>query len=148
MTHQLYTKGRWSHLETDKFCQDSCLGHSGRTRTLRHARFTPNVPAEGVSTGTRRPQLQGLRRSSRVECRREAEELETVRNLSPLPGRASASCSVLSSSLQPPSSSVHGISQTKILEWVAIPFSRGPAPGRARGAASSKFSTRSGKESI
>ena len=30
----------------------------------------------------------------------------------------------------PPSSSVHGISQARILEWVAISFSRGlPDPG-------------------
>ena len=39
--------------------------------------------------------------------------------------------SVVSDSLQPhglcslPGSSVHGISQARILEWVAIPFSRG-----------------------
>ena len=38
---------------------------------------------------------------------------------------------VLSDSLQPhglyslPGSSVHGISQARVLEWVAIPFSRG-----------------------
>ena len=40
------------------------------------------------------------------------------------------SCSVMSNSLQPhglcslPASSVHGILQTRILEWIAIPFSR------------------------
>ena len=39
-------------------------------------------------------------------------------------------CSVVSDSLQPmdgnpPRSSVHGILQARILEWVAIPFSRG-----------------------
>ena len=28
-----------------------------------------------------------------------------------------------------PGSSVHGISQARMLEWVAIPFSRGPSPG-------------------
>ena len=27
----------------------------------------------------------------------------------------------------PPGSSVHGILQARILEWVAIPFSRGPS---------------------
>ena len=31
----------------------------------------------------------------------------------------------------PPGSSVHGIPQTRILEWVAIPFSRGPSWPRA-----------------
>ena len=41
----------------------------------------------------------------------------------------SASCSVVSDSLRPhdcssPGSSVHGILQVRILEWVAIPFSR------------------------
>ena len=42
----------------------------------------------------------------------------------------SVSCSVVSDSLQthelysPPLSSIHGISQARILEWVAIPFSR------------------------
>ena len=30
----------------------------------------------------------------------------------------------------PPGSSVHGISQVKIPEWVAIPFSRGPPPSQ------------------
>ena len=30
----------------------------------------------------------------------------------------------------PPDSSVHGISQARILEWVAIPFSRGSSPSR------------------
>ena len=33
-------------------------------------------------------------------------------------------CSVMSSSLWSPGSSVHGILQARILEWVAIPFSR------------------------
>ena len=28
----------------------------------------------------------------------------------------------------PPGSSVHGILQVRVLEWVAIPFSRGPSP--------------------
>ena len=42
---------------------------------------------------------------------------------------ASVSCSVMSDSLQPtggspPGSSVHGILQAKILEWVAMPFSK------------------------
>ena len=42
----------------------------------------------------------------------------------------SASCSVMSNSLwpmdcSPPGYSVHGIIQAQILEWVAIPFSRG-----------------------
>ena len=40
------------------------------------------------------------------------------------------SCSVMSDSMRPmdyslPGSSVHGILQARILEWVAIPFSRG-----------------------
>ena len=30
----------------------------------------------------------------------------------------------------PPGSSVHGILQARILEWVAIPFSRGPSQPR------------------
>ena len=30
----------------------------------------------------------------------------------------------------PPSSSVHGILQARILEWVAMPFSRGSSPPR------------------
>ena len=32
----------------------------------------------------------------------------------------------------PPGSSVHGISQARILEWVAIPFSRGSSQPRDR----------------
>ena len=45
----------------------------------------------------------------------------------------SASRSVMSNSCDPmdrspPGSSVHGISQARILEWVAIPFSRGIFP--------------------
>ena len=48
----------------------------------------------------------------------------------------SISCSVPSESLQPhrlqlPGSSVHGISQARNLEWVAIPFSRGSSQPRA-----------------
>ena len=42
------------------------------------------------------------------------------------------SCSVVSNLMdcRPPGSSVYGISQTRILEWVAIPFSRGSScPG-------------------
>ena len=43
--------------------------------------------------------------------------------------------SVISDSLRfhdysPPGSSVHGISQARILEWVAIPFSGGSSPSR------------------
>ena len=48
------------------------------------------------------------------------------------PQSESVSCSVVSDSLWPhgphgslPGSSVHGILQTRILEWVGIPFSRG-----------------------
>ena len=37
----------------------------------------------------------------------------------------SESCSVMSDSLQPMDYGVHGILQARILEWVAIPFSRG-----------------------
>ena len=44
------------------------------------------------------------------------------------------SCSVLSDchpmGYRPPGSSVHGISQARILEWVAICFSRGPSQSR------------------
>ena len=46
------------------------------------------------------------------------------------------SCSVVSNSLRPhgrrslPGSSVHGILQTRILEWIAIPFSRGSSRPR------------------
>ena len=42
------------------------------------------------------------------------------------------SCPTLSDPMDcsPPGSSVHGISQTKTLEWVAIPFSRGSSQPR------------------
>ena len=43
------------------------------------------------------------------------------------------SCSVMSDSLQPcspPGSSVHGILQARILEWVASSFSRGSSQPR------------------
>ena len=33
---------------------------------------------------------------------------------------------------RPPGSSIHGILQARILEWVAFPFSRGPSPPRDR----------------
>ena len=48
------------------------------------------------------------------------------------------SCSVVSDSLRPhglcslPGSSVHGIFQVRVLEWVAISFSRGTSPPRDR----------------
>jgi len=50
--------------------------------------------------------------------------------------RESIRYSVVSDSFQPhglnlPGSSVHGILQARILEWVAIPFSRGSSPPRA-----------------
>ena len=49
--------------------------------------------------------------------------------------KESVSCPVVYNSLQPmdcspPGSSVHGILQAKILEWVAIPFSRGSSQPR------------------
>ena len=47
------------------------------------------------------------------------------------------SCSIVSDSLRPldcslPGSPVHEILQARILEWVAIPFSRGSSPPRDR----------------
>ena len=47
------------------------------------------------------------------------------------------SCSAVSDSCdpmncRPPGSSVHGILQAKLLEWVAIPFSRGSSRTRDR----------------
>ena len=49
----------------------------------------------------------------------------------------SVSCSVVSDSLDsmdcsPPGSSVHGFLQARMLEWVAIPFSRGSSQSRDR----------------
>ena len=44
--------------------------------------------------------------------------------------RHSVSCSVVSSSLRPHGSSVYGILQARILEWVDIPFSRGSSQQR------------------
>ena len=38
----------------------------------------------------------------------------------------SESLSVMSNSLWPHDYTVHGILQARILEWVAVPFSRGP----------------------
>ena len=51
--------------------------------------------------------------------------------------RESIRYSVVSDSFQPhglnlPGSSVHGILQARILEWVAIPFSRGSSQPRDR----------------
>ena len=79
------------------------------------------------------PELQFQVKLSRKTSLRKwllSKDLKKVRvqaNLS-----ESVSRSVVSNSLQlhainwcPPGSSVHGISQVKILEWVAIPFSRG-----------------------
>ena len=42
------------------------------------------------------------------------------------------SCSVISNSLQPASLSHHGILQARILEWVAMPSSRGSSQPRSR----------------
>ena len=42
----------------------------------------------------------------------------------------SESCSVMSDSLQPMDYSVHEILQARILEWVAVPFSRGSSKPR------------------
>ena len=41
------------------------------------------------------------------------------------------SCSILCDSMDcsPPGSAVHGILQARILEWIAMPFSREPTPG-------------------
>ena len=61
----------------------------------------------------------------KVEFGSRARECESVR------------CSVVSTSLQPvdcspPGSSVHGILQARILEWLAVPFSRGSSLPRDR----------------
>ena len=42
----------------------------------------------------------------------------------------SESCSVVSDSLQPMDYTVHGILQVRILEWIAVPFSRGSSQPR------------------
>ena len=42
------------------------------------------------------------------------------------------SCSVVSDSLRPPWTTVHGILQARIQEWVAFPFSRGSSQPRDR----------------
>ena len=44
----------------------------------------------------------------------------------------SVSCSVKSMDWSLPGSSVHGILQARVLEWVAIPFSRGSSSHRHR----------------
>ena len=55
----------------------------------------------------------------------------TATKMTSLKPSESVSCSVVSDSVRPhmvynlPGSSVHGILQARILEWVAIPFSRG-----------------------
>ena len=59
----------------------------------------------------------------------------TQRDLPPLPSSVCVSCSVMSNPLRPmdwsrPGSSVHGILQARILEWVAISFSRGSSQPR------------------
>ena len=48
--------------------------------------------------------------------------------------RACVSCSVVCDSLQlsPPGSSVHGILQARVLEWVVVPFSRVSSRARDR----------------
>ena len=40
----------------------------------------------------------------------------------------SDSCNIIDGS--PPGSSAHGVLQARILEWVAVPFSRGSSPPR------------------
>ena len=66
-------------------------------------------------------------------CRHNNEEIRTDKNLHPqdrcrglrdTDDYVPVSCSVVFDSLGPPWS-VHGILQTRILEWVAIHFSRG-----------------------
>ena len=49
-----------------------------------------------------------------------------------LPSVESGSRSVVSDSLQPPGTLVHGTLQARILEWVAFPFSRGSCQPRDR----------------
>ena len=65
--------------------------------------------------------------------------LSHLGNISPCPKDPThcVSCSVMSDSLRlhglsPPGSSVHGILQARILEWVAMPFSRGSSQPRDR----------------
>ena len=48
----------------------------------------------------------------------------------PLLGKESESLSVMPSYLQPLDCTVHGILQARILEWVAVPFSRGSSQPR------------------
>ena len=62
-------------------------------------------------------------------------ELE-ITEVNPAPGFMNAqslqSCLILCSPIDysPPDSSVHGILQARILEWVVMPSSRGPSPPR------------------
>ena len=51
------------------------------------------------------------------------------------------SCLILcdSTDCSPPSSSVHGILQAKILGWIAMPFSRGSSQPRDRTCVSNVF---------
>ena len=72
-------------------------------------RFRPLIPAEALTMDKRR----GPRWLSSQESESESR-------------------SVLSASLWPHGHTVHGILQARILEWVAIPFSRGPSPPRTR----------------
>ena len=71
-----------------------------------------------------------------VMCCPNAWSTESRRRIQATKRWVSGSHSVVSNSLRPhrlyslPGSSVHGILQTRILEWVAIPFSRGSSQPR------------------
>ena len=97
-------------------------------RPVRWAQIAPLLYSHFVQgdTDTPRkegtcPSFQGLEAATRAQCSVVGLEVMVVKS-------ESISCSVMSDSLS--MSSVHGILWARILEWVAIPFSRGSSRPR------------------
>ena len=78
-----------------------------------------------------------MERNQKISKRLSAKLLKNrMRTMMTILKSESVSCSVMSDFFRPhelcslPGSSVHGILQARILDWVAIPFSRGSSPPR------------------
>ena len=117
----------WSVL----FCADSFRGHNGR----RRGGEKPQEPAKPSHTvqrqnppGADRKLLKGTPEVSQVTHPRGPQAC--VYSCLLLKGFAAQSCPTLGNPMDysPPGSSVRGILQARILEWVVIPFSRSSWP--------------------
>ena len=94
---------------------------------LKYVSFNPVLP--DLETFRREIKLVKTSLPNSLDCLLEDSQGNTCRGTKIL-GASSAGCN--STDCNTPASSVHGILQVRILQWVAIPFSRGSSQPRDR----------------